>query len=495
MNNPHNAPKGILQVLFAAAEAEPLIKIGGLGDVAGSLPPALRSLDPEQTGGPLLDVRLVIPFHSGISLAPEECKTVATFMVPKPGGAVEARVFLTERNGVPVYLIAGDPFQDEMPVYSMNTAEDGDKFTFFSLAILEMARALNWQPDVLHANDWHTAISVYVLHMLREQNDEFFGHTRTVINIHNLPFMGIGVENSLRAYGIPSSNDPDLPEWARYFPLPMGLAVADNIVAVSPSYSRELLTPAFGCGLEHLFQKRVHRISGILNGLNQTAWDPASDTTLAQPFDKDNLEARKANKAVLLSEFHFAPDLDTPLLVLISRMDQQKGVDIAVEALRQVTDLNWNAIFLGTGDPFLENEVRRLEAELPDRVRAVIRFDSRLSKRLYAGADCLLMPSRYEPCGLAQMIAMRYGCVPLARAVGGLRDTIIDSPDPGISTGFLFQNASPHALASAVRRALAEYHNPDEWQARQILGMQQDFSWQRSAIDYANIYQSRRVEP
>ncbi len=483
-------------MLFAVAEADPLIKVGGLGDVAGSLPPALRALDPEQTGGPLLDVRVVLPYHCAISLAPEDLKLVATFSVPKPGGDMEARAFLTERCDTPIYLIDGDPFQGEMPVYSMNTAEDGDKYTFFSLAVLELARALNWQPDVLHANDWHTAISVYMLDQLRKKQDPFFRATGSVITIHNLPFMGGGVEGALRAYGIPPCDAAFVPEWARYFPLPMGLATADEIVAVSPSYAHEILTPGFGCGLEHLLQARAEHITGILNGLDQETWDPAEDIGLHQPFDAQHLERRAANKAALLDEFGLAANPDAPLLILISRMDQQKGVDIAVEALRLITDLEWNAVLLGTGDPVLEDELRRLEAQHPNRVRAAIRFDSRLSERMYAGADILLMPSRYEPCGLAQMIAMRYGCVPVARAVGGLRDTIIDRPeDPAHSTGFLFQDATPAALAGTLRRALVEYGQPALWRVRQQSGMQQDFDWQRSAIAYAQIYQSLRKQP
>ncbi|HEY9087939.1 MAG TPA: glycogen/starch synthase [Anaerolineaceae bacterium] len=496
MNNPQNTPKGMLQVLFVAAEADPLIKVGGLGDVAGSLPLALRALDPEQTGGPLLDVRVVIPYHSSISIAPDECKLAATFLVPKPGGPVEARAFLIERNGVPIYLIAGEPFEGEMPVYSMNTPADGEKFTFFSLAVLELARALNWQPDVLHANDWHTAPSVYALHLLHQQDDPFFANTHSIISVHNLPFMGGGIDPALRDYGLPPSEDPDLPGWARYFPLPMALATADYIVTVSPTYAKEILTPAFGCGLEHFLQQRADKVFGILNGLDHDHWNPQTDPALVQQYSVETLEKREANKLALLKEFDLEPDPEPPLLILISRMDQQKGVDIAVDALRQITDLPWKAILLGTGDPYLEDEIRRLEADFPGRVRAAIRFDTRLSQRMYAGGDALIMPSRYEPCGLAQMIAMRYGCVPIARSVGGLTDTILDDPDASQSTGFLFSEAAPAALAQTLRRALDEYqHHPANWQARKSQGMRQNFSWEKSAIEYAKLYQSWKNEP
>jgi len=195
-----------------------------------------------------------------------------------------------------------------------------------------------------------------------------------------------------------------------------------------------------------------------------------------------------ANKQALLEETGLPENVDLPLLILIGRMDYQKGVDLALDALRQVADLPWQAILLGTGDPTIEESARQLEAEQPNRFRSVIRFDAALARRMYAGGDMLLMPSRYEPCGLAQMIAMRYGSIPVARATGGLRDTVIDLKNPARSTGFLFEDATPEALAAVIRRALAAYHQPESWQARQLFAMQQDFSWKSSAESYVKIY-------
>ncbi len=493
MDNPHNLPKGVLQVLFLAAEAEPFIKVGGLGDVAGSLPPALRGLDPSETGGYLLDVRLVLPFHGAITLLPSDVTPVATFAVEKNGQPVEARVFLYEHNGLPVYLVAGEPIQPEAPVYSMNTEADGDKFIFFSLAALALARALNWRPDIVHANDWHTAAAIYALH-LEQKKDDFFSQTRTVLTIHNLPFMGAGTEGALAAYGLPPSPDPDLPYWGRQFPLLLGLSTADNIVAVSPSYAREILTPEFGLGLQDFLKTREDRLTGILNGLDHDCWEPDSDNALAYPFDLETLDQRVENKKALQAEFDLPVDADIPLMIMIGRMDRQKGVDLAIESLREGTNLPWQAVLLGSGDPNLENACRRLEVDFPDRIRAAIRFDPRLSRRMYGGADMLLMPSRYEPCGLAQMIAMQYGCVPVARAVGGLRDTVLDVPGhPEVSTGFLFQEASAAALLETIQRALLDFARPEMWQARQRCGMQQNFSWKKSAVAYSQIYLNRRM--
>ena len=479
-----------MRVLFVAAEADPIIKVGGLGDVTGTLPREIRALDPAQTSGYRMDVRLAIPFHSAIRKRMPDLEPVAAFDVPHPNGPIPARAFLTQVGELPVYMIDGAPIPKDAPVYSLDTREDGEKFTFFSLAVLELARALDWQPDILHANDWHTALAVYTLWQRRTQgNDPFFANTRTMLSVHNLPFMGAGTDEAMEDFGIPPLQDDRLPTWGGYQPLPMGLATADFLTTVSPTYAREILTPAFGCGLEGFLQSRSDTIAGILNGLDENAWDPTTDKALATNFGPDTLDDRLANKQALIREFGLPANLDLPLLILITRMDRQKGVDLALEGLRQVAGIPWQAILLGSGDPGLESAARHLEAEFPYRVRTITRFDVALSRRMYGGGDMLLMPSRYEPCGLAQMIAMRYGCLPVARATGGLRDTVIDKPTPAESTGFLFEEESPEALAAAVRRGVAAYTEPKNWRARQLTAMAQDYSWQRSALAYGKIYQ------
>jgi starch synthase len=476
-----------LRVLFVASEADPLIKVGGLGDVTGSLPRTLRALTIEQTGGYHLDVRLVIPFYTAIGNRVKNIEHVVTFSVPNPSGPIQADAYLTMVDDLPVYLIAGSPIPADSGVYSLDTKKDGEKFTFFSLAVLELAQKLDWKPDILHSHDWHTAISVRML-ALRRESDPFFAGARSIFTIHNLPFMGAGNDAALQAYAIPPVQDERLPEWGAYQPLPMALASADLITTVSPTYAREILTPEFGCGLQDFLQARAEDVSGILNGLDEKAWDPSTDSALAVKFNQETLEQRQANKLALLKEFSLPPNMDLPLLILISRMDWQKGVDLALDGLRMVAGLPWQAILLGNGDPTLESSVRQLEAEFPFRVRAAIRFDAQLSRRMYAGGDMLLMPSRYEPCGLAQMIGMRYGCIPVARATGGLRDTVIDLQTPETSTGFLFEESTPEALAAALRRALAAYNDRQGWEARQRFGMRQDFSWERSARTYTQSY-------
>ncbi len=309
-----------------------------------------------------------------------------------------------------------------------------------------------------------------------------------MFTIHNLPFMGKDAEEAMIKYGFPRSQDSRLPKWATLFPLPLGLLAADQIVAVSPGYAQEILTPEFGCGLQDFLKTRQESISGILNGLDQQAWEPQTDRALVQNFSIETLAQRALNKRMLQEDLGLPVDAHIPLLVMVSRFDQQKGIDIAIAGLRQRINQDWQAVLLGTGDPLLESDCRSLEAEYPHRVRALIRFDATFSRRMYASGDVLLMPSRYEPCGLAQMIAMRYGCVPLARATGGLKDTIQDSRRPTQSTGFLFNDASPQAFGEALQRALTAYRKPKTWRAIQKNGMLQDFSWEKSALEYAKIY-------
>ncbi|HVN56645.1 MAG TPA: glycogen synthase [Anaerolineaceae bacterium] len=482
-----NAQPANLRVLFLAAEADPLIKVGGLGDVAGTLPRFLRKIDPARTGGTSLDVRLVIPFHPGTRTDLAKISPAGKFTVASRDGDVETQVYQTEIDGLPIYLIAGPYIPKEGPVYSRDIPADGAKFTYFSLATLELARYLDWAPDILHANDWHTALAVFRLRELRK-TDLFWQSTKSILSVHNLPFMGAGTQAAQELFGIEPAEDAGLPDWARTLPLPMGLAAADRIMPVSPGYAKEILTPEFGCNLQDYLKTREKDIIGILNGLDTHAWDPQTDPALDIPYSADNLEVRAVNKKALQTEFQLPPGERIPLLTMIGRMDPQKGVDYALEGLRDAVDQSWQAIILGTGDALLEQAAQRLADDYPDRVKAALRFDSRLAHRLYAGADILVMPSRYEPSGLAQMIAMRYGCLPLARSTGGLKDSIVSHTKSTIGTGFLFDKATPAAFTKALRRALAVFCEPKSWETIQRNGMAQDFSWDRSAIAYATVY-------
>jgi starch synthase len=468
-----------INILFLASEAEPFVKVGGLADVAGSLPLALRALP----GEPRLDVRLALPLHRAIQADPANLIPGVEFSVSRGRINIPAQVLEDELGGMTVYFIAGGPISEAATVYSSDPTFDREKYTFFSLAALEMTRALGWRPDILHANDWHTALALYALRTRR--SDSFFTPLRSVLTLHNLPYMGGNGSEQLAAYGLNPVEDDALPQWAHTQPLPLGLWAADALVAVSPTYAQEILTPEFGCGLQNFLRGRGNSFSGILNGLDTVSWDPASDPALAANFDALSLASRPANKAALREHLGLQDDPGVPLLAMVGRIDPQKGVDIVLDATRQIVDLPWQMVILGKGDASLEDGARRLEADFPGRVRAVIDYDAPLGRLIYGGADVFLMPSRYEPCGLAQMVAMRYGCVPVVRATGGLKDTVEEG-----RTGFLFEEATPEALVEALRRALATYPEQAKWQKLQRNCMKQDFSWTKSAQQYRTVYQS-----
>jgi starch synthase len=480
-----------LKVLFLASEAAPFIKIGGLGDVAGSLPIALNDLPAERPDSKQLDIRMALPLHHLINRENYALRPVSSFNISSKNGLIPGEVYETTIEGIKVYLVDGPIMPKDGPIYHNDAGLDGPKFTFFSLAALELARQMNWQPDVLHAHDWHTSPAVYSLSLVRP-HEPFFQETASLLTLHNLPYLGIGASQALSNFGLPPAYDSPLPDWANHLPLPLGLLTADHINAVSPGYAQEILTHEFGSGLQDFLRTRSSSISGILNGIDLDQWNPEQDKHLIASYSLEDISPRKQNKIALLEEFDLIPDPSgrTALLAMINRMDHQKGVDLVPDALRLISDQPWQAVILGTGDPEVEVAAKRLEDEFPDRIRVAIRFDGALARRMYSGADALLIPSRYEPCGLTQMIAMRYGCVPIARSTGGLRDTISDYHHSEFSTGFLFRDPTPEALAEAIRRTLEVYADQRRWRYLQLRGMKQDFSWEKSAQQYYSLYLS-----
>lgn len=471
-----------MKVFFLAAEAEPYVKVGGLGDVAGSLPYSLQEISSSED----FEIRVAIPFHGAIQQQPPPLKFLTSLVIPHYPQPLQAQVYEVEHIPVKTYFISGAPFTQDAPVYSSDTSFDGLRFTFFSLACLEFIQVIGWQPDVVHANDWHTAPALYALLVKQE---DFFRHTARVITIHNLPYLGHGAAEALTEFGLPPALNSPLPGWAQQLPLPLGIYAADRIIAVSPTYAKEIQTTDFGAGLQEYLLSRQSDIVGILNGLDLKTWDPSSDSYLPYPYDVHRLAQKARNKESLLEELGWKPLSDVPLIGMVTRLDYQKGIDIAIAALRQLNDLPWRAAILGTGNPALEQAVYQLQLEIPDRLRTILRYDPILSHRLYAAADMLLIPSRYEPCGLAQMIAMRYGTLPIGRATGGLKDTIVDNANPSTSTGFLFQNPQSEELETTLRRAIQLFANRRAWRDMQRNAMAQDFSWTRSAKEYLRVYQ------
>jgi starch synthase len=472
-----------VKILYLAAEAAPLAKVGGLGDVAGSLPKALAALGHE--------VRVAIPFSALIDRQRFKPKPLTKVNVPHVGGDQVAQVSEVRLDGVMFDLIAGPPIPHARRVYGTSITEDGPKFIFFSLAALGLCRVLDWTPEVVHANDSHTGPAVYWL-AEAGLHDDLFQNTASVFTIHNLVYMNNGARPFLRGYGLAPSDSPLLPDWARDSLMGLGLAHADRLNTVSPRHAREILTPEFGYGFEGVLSARRSRLSGILNGLDLDVWDPAHDRQIAATFDREHLPRRAANKLALQKRFKLPLQPRVPLVGVVSRLDTQKGFDLAEPTLRALLQAPdpLQVVVLGTGLKDVEAGFKKLARDYPDRVRVALRFDPALARQIYAGADLLLIPSRYEPGGLAQMIAQRYGAVPVVRRTGGLADTVVDAARTGRGTGFMFTDYNARALQKAVQRALRLYGQTARWQAMQRRGMRlaEGFGWTDSAKAYVALY-------
>lgn len=473
-----------INVLFTASEADPFIKVGGLADVSGSLPKAILELadsNPEMTA---VDIRLAIPYHRNLHLTEATIRKVIQYFVPYGDFFYPVEVYETRLGHVPVYLISGDWIRSSARVYDLDVAQTARKYLFFSKAVSMLPEALDWKIDILHANDWHTALAIPLV------QEKYKYRIGTVLTIHNLPFMGSETRGLLGNIGLNPIRFPALPEWGGEIPLPIGSALADRVVAVSPSYAEEIMTPDFGCNLENFYRSISDKVTGILNGIDLDLWNPATEPLLVKNFSVSDLSGKVENKRDLQRQFNLAVEDETPLFVVISRFDQQKGIDLAIEALYKLEHRNWQAIILGSGSPLIEDSVRYLAHDLPGRVHFENRFAPDIALKLYAGGDMILIPSRYEPCGLTQMIGMRFGTLPVARATGGLKDTI--TPYDGVTskaTGFLFNNIDSLEMSQTIEFALDTYANKPAWNTLQANAMNEDFSWHQSALRYATLYQ------
>lgn len=472
-------PAGPLRVLFAAVEMSPLAKVGGLADVAGSLPVALRRLG--------LDVRLAMPFHGVIDRAVLAATRVADFTVETRDGAEQASLWRASVKDVPVYLIESARFFGRERVYGYD--DDLDRWVFFCDALLASAGALDFAPDMLHLHDWHTA---FVLTRLLDVEHPWTT-CGTLYTIHNLGLPGPFDASTAHAHrfpakalSVPDGVDPGL----AYSGMAQGILHADYVSTVSETYAREILTPEYGFGLDPLLRARADRVTGIVNGIDYDEWNPATDPHIVN-FDAASLDRRMENKRALQRRSGLPVADETPLLGFVGRLFHQKGADIMLDAVTRRLEAgdDLQLVVLGTGDEALHDRLRAVEARFPRHIKAHIAFDVPLGQLIYGGCDLFLMPSRYEPCGLGQMIAQRYGAVPVVRRTGGLADTVEEfDPVANAGTGFLFDEPSPRALEGALTRAFSAFADRDAWQALQRRCMARDFSWGRAAGQYRDLY-------
>jgi starch synthase len=475
-----------LRVLVISSEVEPFAKTGGLADVAGALPRALVELGH--------DVRVLMPKHRGVERhTPSLTSAIARVRVPlgdrsTEGALLEGRM----AGGIPIYFLAHDHYYDRPALYGTGDgdyADNCERFIFFCRGALEAVRTLGWTPQVIHANDWQTGLVPVYLETLYK-DDPALGGIGTLFTIHNLAYQGAfwHFDMPMTGLGWDLFTPAGLEFYGKINFLKGGLVFADLLSTVSKTYAEEIQTAAFGCGLEGVLQYRSADLHGVVNGIDYAVWNPATDREIVKPYAADDLAGKTAGKAALAEEMGLPAD-GAPIVGLVSRLAAQKGLDLVLEALPELVEAGFALALLGSGEPELERAFSEAAATYRGRVAIRVGFDAGLARRIYAGADMFLMPSRYEPCGLGQMIAMRYGTIPIVRWTGGLKDTVAEvRPTRRTGTGFGFSDATPRALMEAAMRALAAYREPALWRQLVRSAMGQDFSWQASAKEYVALY-------
>ena len=476
-----------MKILFASSEAHPLIKTGGLADVSGALPKALHDLKQ--------DVRLILPAYADLLPRAGVLREVSRLTVTGSVEPVRVLEGLLPGSQVPVYLIdaprcfdrPGNPYTGPD---GTDWPDNAQRFAVFDRAVVELAQnraGLDWQPDLVHCNDWQTGLVPALLSLEK-------AHPTTVFTVHNLAYQGLFDWASFQSLELPYAwwSMHQLEFHGSLSFIKGGLAFADQLTTVSPTYAEEIRTAAYGCGLEGLLQQRAADLSGILNGADYSLWDPATDSLLEHHFSRRSLKGKAANKQALQAHFGLPIAPKTPLLAHVGRLVEQKGIDLVLEILPELMKRPLQLAMLGSGQSALETALRSAQTKYPDQLGVQIGYDEVLAHRIEAGADVFLMPSRFEPCGLNQIYSLRYGTLPIVRRTGGLADTVVDASyatlDGASATGFQFNSTTPEALLATIDRALNLYAQHAAWSRVVKTAMAQDFSWTRSAKLYIRLY-------
>jgi len=474
-----------LRILFATSEMAPWVKTGGLGDVAAALPAALRAAG--------LDVRVLLPFYPALRAAFPDAAPLAV-LPPATSGLPPVLLLGAEADGLPLILVdcpalfdrPGNPYLD---AHGRDWPDNGLRFGLFSRVAARLGQPdspLAWQPDVVNAHDWQSALAPAFLH--------YEGGAASVVTIHNIAFQGCFAPDLCATLGLPDAawRFDGVEYHGQLSFLKAGLQLATLINTVSPTYAREIGDEAFGYGLAPLLRHRAGDLRGILNGIDTALWNPATDPALAAPYAANRLAAKRDNKAALQAETGLDQAADRPLFGVVSRLTHQKGLDLVLTLGEGITGLPAQLVILGNGEKELEAGFRALAERHPGQVAVRIGFDEGLAHRIEAGADAFLMPSRFEPCGLNQMYSLRYGTPPVVRATGGLADTVVDvgpaTLADGSANGFVVAGDTAHDLWLALERAAACWRDRALWRRLQQNGMRRDLSWKHAARDYITLY-------
>jgi len=476
---------GKIKVLYASSEVEPFVKTGGLADVAGSLPKALKALD--------VDIRVVLPKYGQIDTNyVSKMEFIGSCQVALSWRKQYCGIFRLEYDGVTYYFIDNEYYFFRNGLYGLY--DDGERFSFFCKAILEVLPVIGFKPDIIHLNDWQTGmVSLLLDAHYRDRKGGFYKNIHTLFTIHNLKYQGIFPKSIL-------SDLLDL-DW-KYFNidgvefydnvnfLKAGISFSSTISTVSHTYAEEIKFAFFGENLQDLIKKRSNDLYGIINGIDYAINDPKIDRRLYANYDQNDLSGKYVNKQKIQQELGLEIKADVPLVSLISRLVEQKGLDLVKYILWELMDLGIQFVVLGTGEKKYEDFFLYAQSQFPGKVSANIKYDGVLAQRLYAASDMILMPSLFEPCGLSQLFAMRYGTISVVRETGGLKDTVKPyNVFTKEGTGFTFANYNAHEMKDAVARAIEIYRNRDEWENLVRRCMNQDFSWQNSAKEYKNLYE------
>ena len=482
-----------MKIAFATAEVSPIAKTGGLGDVCGSLPKALVKLGH--------DVVVFMPFYRQArhwfernGITPRQLMpTVSIAWANWAAEATYLRATLPETE-IPLLLVANDFFFERDAIYAKASETWDDfllRYTFFCRAIIRGCELLDIAPDVLHCHDWHTSLlPVYLDSGLRGSPQ--FANTSSVYTIHNLNYQGAAGPEAFALTGLHHRYwAPDaLEHFGTLNPMKGGILFADQVTTVSPNYANEVRTAAHGAGLDGVLRAVSHKFTGILNGIDDEQWDPSTDPHLSAHFHDMNFRGKATLKRRLAKDAGLPYSAKTPMIAAISRLVDQKGFQLLIPVLEKILDAGAQVVILGSGEPSLESALSQIADRRPQQCKVWIGFDERLAHGIYAGADMLLMPSIYEPCGLNQMYALRYGTLPIVRLTGGLADTVIpfDGTNEEVATGFGFASTDPHDLYVAVWVAMLNFKDAKLWRTLQRNGMSIDFSWDRSALAYDDVY-------
>ncbi|EOR19854.1 glycogen synthase [Clostridium sartagoforme AAU1] len=471
-----------MNILIVASEAHPFIKTGGLGDVIGALPKALKDLG--------VDVRVVIPNYRDIKKEIKESLTyIDNFSVNVGWRTQYCGILEYEYDGVQFYLLDNEYYFKRGGLYGYY--DDGEKFAFFDRAVLEFIKHIDWVPDIVHCNDWQTGM-VPVLHKLEYIKEEKFKNIKTIFSIHNLFFKGMfskEVLPELFGYDYEAFNNGSLELYGAVSFLKGAINYADKITTVSKSYAEEIKTPEYGEELDGLLRYRSSVLEGIVNGIDYEEYNPEEDKYIYSKYSIDNIQNKSINKENLQKELGLPVNKDVAMIGLVSRLTHQKGCDLIINILEELLKEEVQVVILGTGDSMYEDGFKSFQNRYPKMVNANIRFSNELAHKIYASSDMFLMPSLFEPCGLGQLIALRYGSVPIVRETGGLKDTVVPYNEyEGTGNGFGFKNYRFDELLNITKYALGIYKDKNKWNSIVRQSMSSDNSWEKSAMEYIRIY-------